>query len=282
MVLGDNMTKVKTVYKIKWKNMAIVFVVLLLLGALVFGGIKVGKYFVDSSEIKEEINKIKENIVINNLVDDEFTTTIKPDSSLSKFDIYWDYIKLGLVDADLESLKRINSDTIGYVEIKGTSFVYPIVKGDNDFYKNHSFEKKENSLGWIYVDDEFSDEELKTNTIIYGNKVFGNVLMGSLSEVFNNEWKEDKNNFIIKFSTNYYSTLWQVISVYHTQEDDHLKCDFENEEVVKKYKDSIISKSEIKFKAGALSTDKFLTITTNSGGTNVVVQAKLIKIREEI
>lgn len=274
-------TKVKTVYKVKWKNLGVIIFIFILAILLILGGIFSIKYVSCYNKTKEIIDKIHQNVEVKSIVDDEFIKTFKQNSKLSKFDIYWDYIKLGLIDADMGALKKMNSDTVGYMEIKGTDFSYPIVLNTADKYKTLSFDKKENQLGWLYTDKETSFEEMDTNSIVYGNKIFGKVLSGSLNTMFKPTWHEDKNNFIIRYSTSYYSSLWQIISVYHTKDKNTLKNNFESEEELQKYIESIINKSEIKFKASALPSDKFLTITTNSNGANVVVHAKLIKLREE-
>lgn len=274
--------RVKTKYKVKWKNLFYVSLIFILLGALIFGGIMVTKYFIDYRDVGKIVEKIHGEVEVKNTVDNDQIKTFKQSPKLSKFDIYWDYVKLGLIDVDMADLKKMNSDTIGYMEIKGSDFSYPIVKSDIDgYYKNHSFLKKENQLGWLYVDKEASLEELEVNNIVFGNKVYGKHLMGAVESMVNSNWRDDKNNFVIRYSTNYYSTLWQIVSVYHTKESDHLRKDFENEEEVQKFANDIISKSEIRFKASALASDKFLTITTNGDNSNTVIHAKLIKLREE-
>ncbi len=274
--------RVKTKYKVKWKNLFYVSLIFILLGVLIFGGIMVTKYFIDYRDVGKIVEKIHGEVEVKNTVDNDQIKTFKQSPKLSKFDIYWDYVKLGLIDVDMADLKKMNSDTIGYMEIKGSDFSYPIVKSDIDgYYKNHSFLKKENQLGWLYVDKEASLEELEVNNIVFGNKVYGKHLMGAVESMVNSDWRDDKNNFVIRYSTNYYSTLWQIVSVYHTKESAHLRKDFENEEEVQKFADDIISKSEIRFKASALASDKFLTITTNGDNSNTVIHAKLIKLREE-
>lgn len=274
--------RVKTKYKVKWKNLFYVSLIFILLGALIFGGIMVTKYFIDYRDVGKIVEKIHGEVEVKNTVDNDQIKTFKQSPKLSKFDIYWDYVKLGLIDVDMADLKKMNSDTIGYMEIKGSDFSYPIVKSDIDgYYKNHSFLKKENQLGWLYVDKEASLEELEVNNIVFGNKVYGKHLMGAVESMLNSDWSDDKNNFVIRYSTNYYSTLWQIVSVYHTKESAHLRKDFENEEEVQKFANDIISKSEIRFKASALASDKFLTITTNGDNSNTVIHAKLIKLREE-
>lgn len=274
--------RVKTKYKVKWKNLFYITLIFILLGGLIFGGIMVTKYFINYRDIEKIVEKIHDEVEVKNTVDNDQIKTFKQSPKLSKFDIYWDYVKLGLIDVDMADLKKMNSDTIGYMEIKGSNFSYPIVQSNIDgYYKNHSFLKKENQLGWLYVDREAPLEELEVNNIVFGNKVYGKHLMGAVESMLNSDWKDDKNNFVIRYSTNYYSTLWQIVSVYHTKESDHLKKDFQNDEEVQKFVDDIISKSEIRFKASALSSDQFLTITTNGDNSNTVIHAKLIKLRKE-
>lgn len=270
--------KNKTVYKIKWKNLTIIIGLIIVFIFLLVFGVDI---FKDYTNTKKMIAKIEDEIEVTSIVDDELTKTIKPDSSLSKFDAYWDYVKLGLIEVDMAKLKRINTDIVGYIEVKGTEFSYPIVKNDNTFYKNHSLDKSENSFGWIYMDENSSEEELGTNTIIYGNKNYLNLLSANLNSVLKDEWKNDDDNYIIKIFTKDYSSIWQIISVYHTKDDEHLQTEFEDDEM-ENYIDQLLKKTEIKFKGYAKPDDKFLTLTTNSKGTNLVIQAKLIKIRKEV
>lgn len=272
--------KTKTVYKFKWKNFAVlVLVVIAVLGG-VWGACWLYNSYKDYKSTKDVIEKIHDSVKVTNIVDDDKTKTIPPDSSLSKFDIYWDYIKLGLIDVDVASLMKINSDSIGYIDVKGTDFNYPVVSDQNGFYRTHSFDKKENSNGWIYMDERCSLEELGTNTIVYGNRLlFGN-LFKDLDVVFKSSWNENDDNFVIRYYTNHYSTLWQIISVFKTDDNGGVRrVDFDDEGALDGYIDTMIRRSDVKFKATAKNTDKFLTLTTNSKGENTVLFAKLIKIK---
>lgn len=234
----------------------------------------------DRGDIKTITEEIKSKAEVKSIVDDEATKTVKPDSKLSKFDMYWNYIKLSLLDINMAALKRANSDSIGYIEVKGTEFSYPVVQKDNEFYKNHSFKKTENMFGWVYLDANQSVDNPSQNTIIYGNKVWFGILFDNLKELFKDEWKSNSENYIIKYTTNHSAGLYQIISVYETKDNDHIKQEFANEEDVKEFIKKRVSSSEIKFKASALPTDSFLTLTTNSKGSNIVVFAKMIKYRE--
>jgi len=278
---GDAMakTKLKTVYKVKWKNLGVLVLCLVCISILVLAIYEVTLYFKDKHSTNLVIDEINEKIKISSIVDDDATKTIAPDSKLSKFDSYWDYIKLGLVDVDMATLKKINSSAVGYIEVKGTNFSYPIVEYADGIYKNHTFNKKENSFGWIYLSSDSTLESLGTNTVVLGNKNYSKLLMSSLNKVFKSDWQEDDENFIIKYSTNYYSTLFQIMSVYETDTNEHLKTSFENEEELQKFISDSIEKSSFRFKTDAKVTDKFLTLSTNAKKKNMVVLAKLIKIR---
>lgn len=275
-------TKIKTVYKIKWKNLCNLLSIIVVALIILFGSIYLLKDNANYKKTEDVIKKISKNVKVSNIADDEKTSTIPPDSTLSKFDSYWKYIKLGLIEADMSSLKKINSDSIGFIEVKGTDFSYPVVQRDNEFYKTHSYDKKENSYGWIYLDEKNNIDSLDTNTIIYGNKQLRTTLFKDLEKLFDEEWNTNDDNFIIKYSTSQYSTLWQIISVYKTETQDHLKTTFDTDENLEAYIENIITKSEIKFKADARTSDKFLTLTTNSKSSNIVVHAKLIKIKKEL
>ena len=46
----------------------------------------------------------------------------------------------GLINVDLNDLKNINSDTVGYIKVNNTNINYPVVQTTNNtFYLNHTF-----------------------------------------------------------------------------------------------------------------------------------------------
>ncbi len=275
------MTKVKTktVYKVKWKNLFSFILILAFLISLILLIIYLINVYNDYKKTKEMVSLIDSKVKITNIVDDGNTTIIEQDDEISKFDSYWNYIKLSLIEVDMASLKKINSDAIGWIEVKGTDVSYPIVQTkDNGYYMNHSFDKTSNRNGWIYLDHRNDISKLDANTIIYGNYSHLNLLLNNLKAVFKSSWESNENNYIIKYYTNNYTTLWQIVSVYKTESSNYLKITFE-EGKFNEYTQKILEKSEIEFNTGINETDKILTLTTNSDKENIVVQAKLIKIK---
>ena len=72
---------------------------------------------------------------------------------------------------DFKSLKKKNSEVIGWITVPGTRIDYPIVQtSDNDKYIHTLFDGKQGGAGCIFADcrgDPFND----TLTIIYGHRM---------------------------------------------------------------------------------------------------------------
>ena len=59
-------------------------------------------------------------------------------------------------------LKRINSDTVGWIEVESTNIGYPIVQTtDNNYYLTHSFDKASNDAGWVFMDYRNSSDGIQ-------------------------------------------------------------------------------------------------------------------------
>ncbi len=72
----------------------------------------------------------------------------------------------------IRSLKVRNADTVGYLEIEGTAVRYPVLQAqDNTYYETHTFSKKTNPSGAIFM-DSFNDVDLDDfNVVLYGHNM---------------------------------------------------------------------------------------------------------------
>ena len=69
-------------------------------------------------------------------------------------------------------LKGQNSDTVGYLDIPGTNISYPVVRGkDNSYYTNHTFLKKKNASGAIFMDSWNGMDLNDFNIVLYGHNM---------------------------------------------------------------------------------------------------------------
>ena len=269
---------IKKKRKIKWKNIIALIILLVLLTTLVYSSINIVKWFIDNKKTDDVIKNINDIVKIEKIKDNDNTEVIKQED-IDEKDPYYDFITMDLINVDFKDLKKQNSDTVGWIQVKGTSINYPFVQAsDNDYYLNHSFDKSYNGAGWVFLDYRNNKDDFNQNTIIYAHGRLNKTMFGTLRNILNSSWLEETNNHVIKLSTEYENTLWQVISVYKIPEtDDYLQINFDEGEL-KEFGDMLINRSEYDFNTSITDTDKILTLSTcYDDYTRVVLHAKLIK-----
>ncbi|MBQ9834099.1 MAG: class B sortase [Bacilli bacterium] len=229
---------------------------------------KLEKKIIEKTEIIEisEINN-EEN---SNLVNEPVLQT----------DIYWKYKDTALIDVNLNELKKDNKDTIGWIQVLGTDINYPFVQsGDNDYYLKHDFAKSKNTGGWIFLDYRNNINNLNDNNIIYGHMRKNGSMFGSLKNVLTSNWQNNSDNHIVKISTEEYSYLFQVFSIYTIPvETYYIQTDFSDIENYKNFLNTIVNRSIYNFNTEVNEKTKVLTLSTcHNNNDRLVVHAKLIK-----
>lgn len=266
--------------KIKWKNIILAFILLVLFIIFIISSVNIIKWIIDSNNSKNQISNIIKNTNITEIKDSKNTEYVIDEEKIDISDPYWDYIKLSLIDVDFNNLKEENSDTVGWIQVKGTNINYPFVQtNDNDFYLKHSFNKKYNSAGWVFMDYRNNKSEYGKNTIIYAHGRYDNTMFGSLRKILSSGWTKNTNNHVITISTEYENTLWQVFSVYKIKTtNDYLETNFTNEDSFLKFSKMLMDRSEYNFNTIVDKNDKILTLSTcYDDDYKVVLHAKLIK-----
>ena len=122
-------------------------------------------------------------------------------------------------------------------------------------------------------------ENFDRNTIIYAHGRYDNTMFGTLKNVFQNNWLNNQSNFIVKLSTPYENTLWQVFSVYRIKTtDDYIQVYFNDDDEYQKFLNMIIGRSMHNFNTTVNANDNILTLSTcYNESDKVVLHAKLIK-----
>ena len=265
----------------KKKNTTWIFAILFLvfISIIVFCLIKIfvwGKDNKDTSKVIDDIN----NAVNVTLRDDDDNTELINDTNEEKTSDYWYYIKFPLIDVDITELKDKNSDTVGWINVNNTNINYPFVQTkDNSYYLNHSFDKKYNEAGWVFLDYRNNNDLNNRNTILYAHSRLDKTMFGSLSKVLKSSWYNNKDNHIIRLSTDTENTLWQIFSVYKIPEESYyITTNFNNNEEYTKFLNTIKQRSIYNFNTNLDTNDKILTLSTCYSDTErTVVHAKLIK-----
>ena len=271
--------KMNNKIKLKWKNIILILIFLILFITLNISIYNIIKWKLDSNKTNEEINTIQENTNIEEVQDNKGTEIIKQAEKIPKENPYWDYIKMNMIDVNFDNLKKINSDVVGWIKVNGTNINYPFVQSkDNKYYLTHSFNKSYNNAGWVFLDYRNNNINNR-NTIIYAHGRTDKTMFGTLRKVLNNGWINNTNNYVIKISTEKENSLWQIFSIYHIPTtNDYLQTEFKDEREYQSFLNILKNRSNHNFNTSITSNDTILTLSTcYNDSEKMVVHAKLIK-----
>ena len=271
--------KMNNKIKLKWKNIILILIFLILFITLNISIYNIIKWKLDSNKTNEEINIIQENANIEEVQDNKGTEIIKQAKKIPKENPYWDYIKMNMIDVNFDNLKKINSDVVGWIKVNGTNINYPFVQSkDNKYYLTHSFSKSYNNAGWIFLDYRNNNINNR-NTIIYAHGRTDKTMFVTLRKVLNNGWINNTNNYVIKISTEKENSLWQIFSIYHIPTtNNYLQTEFKDEREYQRFLNILKNRSNHNFNTSITSNDTILTLSTcYNDSEKMVVHAKLIK-----
>ena len=279
--MKNNVDKKSIVRKKKIKLILISFLFVLFTIGLIVSLLEIFFWSNDNKNILKLSDDISKNTDIK-MVDDDKGTEIIEDESLKndKNNVYWQFIKMPLIDVDIEKLIEQNDDTVGWINVNNTNINYPFMQtNDNKYYLTHAFDKSWNDAGWLFLDYRNSKDFSGRNNIIYGHSRLDKTMFGSLHNVLSNDWYTDKSNHVIRLSTQIENTMWQVFSVYKIPEETYyITTDFSNDTDYSRFLKKIKSRSVHDFGVNVSSSDKILTLSTcSSNNKRLVVHAKLIK-----
>ena len=277
----------KKKYKLKIGNLIFIIIGLVCLSFFIFSSYKLIMWKFNSHKTQEQVKKIENIVNVTNVNEDNTNEIqiIEQVENIPKFNPYWDYIKMNLIDVNFDELKSINNETLGWLQVNGTNINYPFVQTtDNSFYLTHTFDKSYNNAGWVFLDYRNNIDELDKNTIIYAHSRLDKTMFGSLKKILTNGWLLDTNNYVIKLSTDYHNTLWQVFSVYHIPTtSDYLQTEFNNNDEFINFYSMLLNRSQYNFNTSVNEFDKILTLSTcYSNNEKLVLHSKLIKIENKL
>lgn len=238
------------------------------------------QWLIDNNKVDKLTNEITNQTDVEDVVENDLNVE-KINPPENKESDYWKYIKMPLIEVNFDDLLNKNKDTVGWVKVEGTSINYPVVQTiNNDYYLTHAYDKSNNNAGWIFADYRNDMKSFDKNTIIYGHGRLNTTMFGSLKNIINSNWYKNSDNYIIKFSTPYENTLWQVFSVYKVPaETYYLKTNFDNDDSYKNFLNTLKNRSIYNFNTELNVNDKIITLSTcsNDNKSRIVMHAKLIK-----
>lgn len=281
-IIEDNYSNKKnsmTIY-VQNKIINILTFILIFLFVIVIGFslYKIVLWCFDNKNTSDAVDDINDIALVNEVSDNDDTTLVSSVDDTN--DPYWYYVKFPLISVNVNDLKKINTDIVGWINVNNTNVNYPFVHTDNnDFYLNHSIDKNYNEAGWLFLDYRNNVNLNDRNSIIYAHSRLDKSMFGSLSKVLKSSWYNDKDNHIIRTSSLTENSLWQIFSVYRIKtESYYITTYFEDDNEYLEFLNTLKTRSIYDFNTNLSASDKILTLSTCYSDTErTVVHAKLIK-----
>ena len=115
-------------------------------------------------------------------------------------------------EANLDELRKINKDIIGWIRVENTPVDYPVLESEDYLYKNYKGEYSR--YGSIFTDNVCKLEKNPQNIILHGHHMNNGSMFASICEFANLTFY--KANPTFTFDTIYGKGKWKVISVFRT------------------------------------------------------------------
>ena len=186
----------------KKKSVLAILMILCLLGGATFGGVAVSQR--RDAENSEAIYASLRASVAQN---DDASQTLEGNSSsvgtehgISTFERY-------------KPLYEANNDFVGWISIDGTNIDYPVVQSIHaqDYYLDHSFEKKASAYGVPYVDEACAIDQ-SNNVILYGHNMKDGSMFHDLLNYADRDFYAE--NPTIRFDTFWDYGTYEVIAAF--------------------------------------------------------------------
>ena len=181
---------------------------------------------------------------------------------------------------NFNTLKKQNEDTVAWIKVNNTNVKYPVVKAkDNSFYLTHSFDKSNNSAGWIFADYKNKFDDTDKNIVIYGHNRRDGSMFSSLKNALNPNWYNNDLNRNILLYTENEEYNYEIFSIYKIESEDYyIKTEFNDENDFEDFLNTITKRSVQDFGVNVSKDDSILTLSTcaNNNKYRVVIHAKKV------
>lgn len=183
-----------------------------------------------------------------------------------------------LKEIDLNALRQVNPDVIGWILLPDTDINYPILQGtDNEYYLNNTWLKEPNAVGSIFMEHRNLPDFTEYNTILYGHNMINGSMFSDLRHYTGETFYKDHPYVYIV--TDGGVLRYEVFSAYQAElGSTTYGLSFHQEETKKAFLVHALSSSKFDLGVAPELTDRILTLSTCSGTgstTRWVVHARL-------
>lgn len=103
-----------------------------------------------------------------------------------------------LAAIDLEALRAVNEDVLGWIAIPGTELSYPLVQGrDNQYYLSRNWKREASGGGSVFLESTNDREMTDFHTIVYAHQMRDDSMFGVLKYYKNLDfWREHPSVYL--------------------------------------------------------------------------------------
>lgn len=185
-----------------------------------------------------------------------------------------------LLEMDLAALREGNPEVLGWIVIPDTELDYPLMDGeDNQYYLEHTWDRKYNEAGSIFLEKTSSSDLSDEHTVIYGHRMNNGTMFGSLGEYRALEhWEKHPHVYIVDDNGVH---IYEIFAAYEANIGSRTyQVGFSGEESKRAFLEHCLTSSVIDTGVVPAVEDKILTLSTCTamGHENLrwVVQARLV------
>ena len=173
------------------------------------------------------------------------------------------------ISVDFDSLKKINSDIVGWINFENNDISYPVLySGDDDKYLRKSFDGEDATAGSIFVEGANNSDFEDKNTIIYGHNMRNLSMFGKLKKYTREQDYYDNNKYIQIITPNMYYR-YEIFAYESVNENSNVyQISFEDDAAIESYINKIRELSERQTDIDVSVDDKIITLSTCSTLSN--------------
>lgn len=171
--------------------------------------------------------------------------------------------KEGDFNLNIDELKKINADALGWIYIQDTPVNYPILQtNNNDYYLKHTYNHKYSDFGSIFYDFRSNSDMSDQNTLIYGHNTKNGSMFGTLKKYKNESYL--KQHPFVYLILDGKTLKYQIISAFTVEtSDDVYTLSFSRTSEFKDWIKRTIGKSEVPVdKYEPSGDDHIITLST--------------------
>lgn len=185
---------------------------------------------------------------------------------------------------DFAGLEGVNDDVTGWFSMPVLDIAYPVVQGDdNYYYLDHTFEKKGNSSGAIFMDANASVLMTDYNTFIYGHNMRNGSMFGKLKNFIRDEDLCRSNPYFFYYTKDK-SYKYLIVSYYVTIDGSDTYYIPISDDAYLEYRRLILKKSQYQCERDFPDYAPIVTLSTcygaSGGEQRFVVHGILVETKD--